>query len=180
MADAATLRRVRPLAAHQQVSIVLLPPSTRLSVRGGPEAARRLGTAFGVELSTDVLRARQAGERVTLWLGPDEWLLIAGEDAGLAGDLDHALAGEPGSVVDVSHRNAGLDVSGEAVARVLNTGCPLDLGLAAFPVGMCTRTVLAKADVVLWRQAEDRFHLECWRSFVPYVIDFLTEGAAGA
>ena len=40
---------------------------------------------------------------------------------------------------------------------------------------MCTRTVLAKADVVLWRRAEHRFHLECWRSFAPYCFDFLTQ-----
>jgi sarcosine oxidase subunit gamma len=49
----------------------------------------------------------------------------------------------------------------------------LDLG--EFPVGMCTRTVLAKADIVLWRTREDAFHLEVWRSFSGYVIGLLSE-----
>jgi sarcosine oxidase subunit gamma len=150
---------------------------TRLSARGGPAAAARFGRAFGVDLSIDPLRANQAGERVALWLAPDEWLLLAPEDGGLARTLEAALAGEPGCIVDVSHRQIGVDLTGPGVADVLNAGCPLDLGLAAFPVGMCTRTVLAKAEVVLWRRAEDRFHLECWRSFAPYVSDFLRQAA---
>ena len=79
MADAATLRRTRPLAAHQRVAIAPLPPALRLSVRGGAEAARRIGAAFGVALSTEPLRAVQAGEQASLWLGPDEWLLLAPE-----------------------------------------------------------------------------------------------------
>ena len=48
---------------------------------------------------------------------------------------------------------------------ILNGACPLDLDMSAFPIGMCTRTVLAKADIVLWRIAEDAFHVEVWRSF---------------
>jgi sarcosine oxidase, subunit gamma len=49
----------------------------------------------------------------------------------------------------------------------------LDLG--EFPVGMCTRTVLAKADIVLWRIRDDAFHLEVWRSFAGYVTGLLSE-----
>ena len=43
------------------------------------------------------------------------------------------------------------------------------LGLAEFPVGMCTRTAFAKADIVLWRTGQSTFHLEVWRSFAAYV-----------
>jgi len=40
---------------------------------------------------------------------------------------------------------------------------------------MCTRTVLAKADIVLWRTRDDAFHLEVWRSFSGYVTGLLGE-----
>jgi sarcosine oxidase, subunit gamma len=53
----------------------------------------------------------------------------------------------------------------------------LDLDLSAFPVGMCTRTVLAKAEIVLWRTSQDVFHVEVWRSFADYVSRFLAEVA---
>ena len=68
-----------------------------------------------------------------------------------------------------------LEVSGTHAATMLNAGCPLDLDLAEFPVGMCTRTVFAKADVVLWRTRSDAFHLEVWRSFAGYVSGLLAE-----
>ena len=44
---------------------------------------------------------------------------------------------------------------------------------AHFPVGMATRTLFEKAEIVLWRIAPDSFHLEVWRSFAPYVWDLL-------
>ena len=60
---------------------------------------------------------------------------------------------------------------------LLNAGCPLDLDSTAFPIGMCTRTVLAKAEIVLWRTGQDVFHVEVWRSFADYVSSFLAEVA---
>ena len=56
-------------------------------------------------------------------------------------------------------------------------GCPLDLDLSAFPVGMCTRTVYMKSEIYLWRVAADVFLIETWRSFTPYVVDMLVEAA---
>ncbi len=175
---APALRRTSPLGERKSVSFALLPPITRLAARGGDQAARRFGEAFGVELSLHALRAKTEGARAALWLGPDEWLLLAPEDDGLAKTIEAGLHGEPGCIVDVSHRQIGLEVTGAGAAVALNAGCPLDLDLAAFPVGMCTRTVLGKADIVLWRRGEDQFRLECWRSFAPYVFDFLKQAAA--
>ena len=42
---------------------------------------------------------------------------------------------------------------------------------------MCTRTLFAKADIVLWRTAADAFHVEMWRSFGDYVRALLAEVA---
>ena len=65
--------------------------------------------------------------------------------------------------------------SGPHAATILSGGCPLDLDLAEFPIGMCTRSVFAKADIVLWRTRADAFHLEVWRSFSGYVTGLLSE-----
>ena len=126
-------------------------------------------------------RARAPG-RAALWLGPDEWLMIAdgADPAPLGETLESVLDGTAHSLVDVSHRQIGLIASGPAAARVLNAGCPLDLDLAAFPLGMATRTLYDKAEIVLWRRAETRFHVEVWRSFAPHVAASLGEAAKGA
>ena len=56
---------------------------------------------------------------------------------------------------------------------MLNAGVPLDLSLKAFPVGMATRTIFEKAEIVLWRTGEQEFRVEVWRSFAPYVLAML-------
>ncbi len=126
------------------------------------------------------------GSRATLWLGPDEYLLLesapdaaqSDTQAALASALERALAGAPHALVDISHRQFALEISGPHAAAILNGACPLDLDLGEFPVGMCTRTVFAKADIVLWRTREDAFHVEVWRSFAGYVTGVLAEIAA--
>ena len=60
-----------------------------------------------------------------------------------------------------------LAVEGALACDLLATGCPLDL--AAMPVGEGTRTVFDTVPVVLTREAEDRFDLAVWRSFMPHV-----------
>jgi sarcosine oxidase subunit gamma len=156
-----------------------LPAATRLSLRGGPEAYRAASTAFGVELPSAACRAVTVGARAALWLGPDEQLLIAPESEGaaIAAALAAGLAGIPHSLVDVSHRQIALSVRGPHAEWLLAHGCPLDVSLAEFPVGMCTRTVFAKAEILLWRTAADAFRVEVWRSFADYVVALLAETA---
>jgi sarcosine oxidase subunit gamma len=125
-------------------------------------------------------------------LGPDEYLLLdfaggeprtgepsAGASASTLFDaLETAMADVPHALVDISHRQFAFELTGSHAATILCGACPLDLDLAQFPVGMCTRTVLAKADIMLWRTRADAFHLEVWRSFAGYVTGVLTEIAA--
>jgi len=156
----------------------VVPPATRFTLQGGADARAAASAVWGVGFSEEACRAIVTGERATLWLGPDEYLLLdadaANADAGAA-SLEQALTGIPHSLVDVSHRQIALQLRGPYAATILNGACPLDLGLAEFPIGMCTRTVFAKADIVLWRTDSDTFHVEVWRSFAAYVTGLLYE-----
>lgn len=150
---------------------------TRFNFRGGTAAAEAMGAAFGLALPQQACRATIGADRAALWLGPDEWLLLSLPDTGAA-LLDAAGAGlaeQPHSLVAISNRQIALGLSGRHAATVLAGGNPLDFDLRAFPVGMCTRTVVAKAEIVLWRTEPDRFHVEVWRSFAPYLRGFLAE-----
>lgn len=155
----------------------MLTPAARFILQGGTAARRAAGGAFGVELPEEACRANAAGDRAALWLGPDEHLLLApaGDAAAVAARLASALAGIPHSLVDVSQRQVAMRVSGSDASELLNSGCPLDLDVAAFPPGMCTRTLIGKAEAVLWRKAAAEYHLEVWRSFAGYVVDWLRE-----
>ncbi len=173
--------------AEGPVEARVLAPATRFIFRGGAVARRAAGAAFGVALPETPCRASAADQRAALWLGPDEHLLLApaadreadnpaAADPGiLAAELDAALTGIAHSLVDVSQRHVAMRVSGSRAVALLNTGCPLDLSDARFPVGMCTRTLLGKAEVVLWRTDAVEFHLEAMRSFQDYVLEWLRE-----
>jgi sarcosine oxidase subunit gamma len=149
----------------------------RYILRGGPLVMAAAGQALGLAISQTVCKSSVNGSRAALCLGPDEHLLLGPETAGIAASLEPLLRDLPHSLVDVSHRQTAFKISGPHAAVALNAGCPLDLDPCAFPVGMCTRTVLAKAEVVLWRTGEDTFHVEVWRSFAAYVSGLLAEAA---
>jgi sarcosine oxidase, subunit gamma len=178
MPDLSRARCVPPVS--EDLWLRLLPSACRWVLRGDAAVRAAAESALGVPVPAEACRAGVNGERAALWLGPDEWLLLAAaEQAGLGVRLGRALEALPHSLVEVSHRQVALLVHGPQAALVLASGCPLDLDASAFPVGMCTRTVLAKAEVVLWRKAAGEFHLEVWRSFAPYVSQFLAEAARG-
>jgi sarcosine oxidase subunit gamma len=159
------------------VTISNLLPATRLVVRGDGAAIAALEFAFGVDFSRDACRAVTKVQRSVLWLGPDEWLLLApdGETDALFKTLTDALHGNPASVVDVSDRQVAIGVLGQKATETLNAFNALDLHEDAFPVGTCTRTLFGKAEIVLWRTASDAFHIDVWRSFAPYVLGCLDQ-----
>jgi sarcosine oxidase subunit gamma len=183
MAEQAALRR-GPLdaSAHDadaRAALLVAAQSARFVLRCGPDALAAAGKAFGVALP-DTCRAAVSEGRAALWLGPDEWFLLVPPDE--ADAITRKLATEvtaPQALVDVSHRSLGIVVQGPRAAELINCGCPLDLRTHAFPVGMCTRTVFDKAEIVLWRVNEARYHLEIERSLAQYLHAMLIESRAG-
>jgi sarcosine oxidase subunit gamma len=163
--------------AAPEVSIAELPPAARILMRGGDAAVDTIGNALGFALPRQPCRAARSGTRAALWLGPDEWLILAPAGAGdeLLTWLTARLGTTPASLVDVSDRQLALEVTGPKAAELLSAFVMLDLDEGVFPVGMCTRTLLAKAEIVLWRSEPLRFRIEVWRSFAPYVRGCLKE-----
>ena len=171
------VERVHPLRSQgatnvdcAAVRLTALPPAARFSVRAGPVVAAEIGATLGVALGSAACRASVAGEKAALWLGPDEWLVLAPDDT-----APPIAADRPASVVDVSHRSTAIGVSGARAAWTINAFCALDLHAGAFPVGMCARTVFGKAEIVLWRTGADTFRIEVARSYAPYVWACLEE-----
>lgn len=165
--------------ATNGVSLKPAEACERLSLRAGPDACAELGKALGVKLPTKPKTSASAKNTVALWLGPDEWLLFADAGTDLAGSLEK-LDSVLYSAVDVSHRNTAILIEGSKAASILNAGCPQDLSLSTFGVGACSRTVLGKSEIVLYRTASDRFRVECWRSFSDYVWNYLADAATSS
>lgn len=104
-------------------------------------------------------------------LGPDEWLLRCE-----VGTTVPDGSGLPLAVVDISERAVTLVLEGPHAAEVLMAGCPRDLDRLA--VGRAARTVFEGVEVILLRTGPQRFEVEVWRSFAPWLHLALTKAAS--
>jgi sarcosine oxidase, subunit gamma len=151
----------------------------RFSLRGELPALAAALAPGGTPLSQAACQALTAEGCVALWLGPDEQLLLVPEDQAshVSSALTGRLGGVPHSLVDISQRQIAFELTGASARTLLAAGCPLDLREEAFPVGMCTRTVFEKSQIVLWRNGPESFHVEVGRSFAPYLTGLLAQAA---
>jgi sarcosine oxidase subunit gamma len=118
-----------------------------------------------------------------LWLGPDEWLVVAkdGAEADLEARLAAAVASHGGTVTDVSETRTTIVLSGPNARDVLAKGCPLDLHPRGFATGACAQSLVARVGVILHRTDSGaagehaRFELHVLRSFADYLWRFLED-----
>ena len=103
-----------------------------------------------------------------IWLGPDEWLVLGGREEDYAGQS---------AAVDVSANRVCLELSGDGAADVLARGCALDLHPSVFPPGRCAQTLVARAQVILYR-TDEGFRLLVRPSFADYLRAWLRDAGA--
>jgi sarcosine oxidase subunit gamma len=161
----------RAVAGPEPVTLAALPFRGKLILRGGEAVLRPARDVLGLELPGP-LRSTANDTTAALWLGPDEWLLLLDP-----GNVDERAAALRTALAEVHHAVVavtGIGIAGEHAADVLNAGCPLDLHEASFPLGAATRTLLAKAPMVLHRPGRQAaFELWVNGSFAPYAWLFL-------
>ena len=115
------------------------------------DALGALGLAFPAPNTQSV-----SGAARIIWTGRDQAFLVGAEaPAGLA---DHA------AVTDQSDGWAVLTLSGPAAAEALMRPFPLDLRLAAFPVGRTVRAPLNHMQAILTRTGAQDFEVMVFRS----------------
>jgi sarcosine oxidase subunit gamma len=157
-----------------QVLAAEVYPLTQIDLRLDPSLAS--GVPFPLPARPNTFLTGPSAE--VLWLGPDEWLLVAqaGNADDLASELDAALAGEHRSVVDVSAGRSVLDLAGAGALELLSKGCGLDLHPRSWHVGECAQTLLARVPMIL-QQRELTTRIFVRPSFGDYVVDWLLDAA---
>ena len=184
------------LRAHSPLEGIELPARVRelpflaqLDLRADPSDAdlmARLTRALGARPPTEPNKAivSDDGTRHVLWLGPDEWLIVAEPDTGLALEsaIRDAIGDGRGAVVDVSANRTTLSVSGPRARELLAFGCSIDLDERRFKPGMCVQTLLARANVIIvpvGPAVEPAFRVLVRPSFAAYLAAWLTDAAVG-
>jgi sarcosine oxidase subunit gamma len=161
-----------------------LPFLTQLNLRANPNdgpLVEALTDALGLPLPLiPNTVAFGQDDRRALWLGPDEWLVVAPD--GQAAALEQSLRSAPGdtfgSIVDVSASRTVLEIRGSEAREVLAHAIPIDLDPRRFAPRTCTQTLLAKIPVIIERWDDGAaFYLFVRSSFARYVGDWLLDAA---
>jgi sarcosine oxidase subunit gamma len=190
----ASTERAAPLAAWGQrlaaasgtpaaFAIREIPFVSQVNIRGtaaDPAFAGALRTLLGCDLPVSPNTWTSGTDCGALWLGPDEWLVVApeGRNESLVSGLRSSLEGVHASVTDVSANRTILEVSGEHARLVLAKGCPLDLHSSALSAPQCAQTLLAKSQMILQcTDSRPTFRIFVRISFAPYVAEWLIDAA---
>ena len=167
----------------------------RLPIRPSCHSRRCRSSRWWVSASTPGPRPRPAWQRCwarrcpprvarstgtdshdALWLGPDEWLVVASTDpVALADQLTAAVGEEPRLVLDLSANRTVLELTGPRARAVLEKGCPVDLHPRSFGPGRAVSTTLARVPLLLCQTGEDTYRLLPRSSFADYVARWLLD-----
>ena len=188
-----TVRRMSPLAhlfaegtpstgAAVGVTLTERPFLVHLDLWGDPSDRAFLDAArgaVGVALPLEPNTVARGPETAALWLGPDEWLILAPPDGGgLESTIERALEGRRHAVVDVSGGQTVIGLSGGRAPDVLAKGCTLDLHPRAFGPGRCAQTLVAKANATIWQTGDGpSYDLIVRRSFAEYLAFWLIDAS---
>lgn len=153
-----------------------LPFVGKFSLRTRTEDLPGLSKTLGIDLSQKIGEMSQAGTRRAICLGPDEWMIhcAEAERAEITAASEALYEAVPHSLVDISFREIGIEISGPEAATLISMSCARDL--SKLTEGRAARTLFDSAQVILLRESEDRFHMYVWRSFYPHVRQLLSVG----
>ena len=116
----------------------------------------------------------------TLWLGPDEWLITAPEDAApdLFNWISRTAAGHRAQVTDLSASRIIVEIAGGNARTLLEKGCGLDLHPRVFMPGCCAQTLFAQLPVIIDQtSAAPSYRLFVRRSAARWLVDWLIDAA---
>lgn len=156
------------------LAIRLLADRARFSLRIDPDQRDAATAVLGLKLPGTIGAAISAREKTAVCLGPDEWYVTApaacktGIEEGFAALYERV----PHSLVDVSHREVSIGIEGPKAALALQSAIAFDAEAMAIGVG-CRTIFDGKAQIILLRDAKDRFQIEVWHSFSEHVWHFL-------
>ena len=179
-----TARFAAASATPAQFAIRELPYLTQVNLRGDVADSAFAGAARGVlgcDLPVTANTWAGVSDFQAIWLGPDEWLLVAadGRNESLLTALHDALGGVHHAATDVSANRTIIEIAGQDARLGLSKGCTLDLHAQSFGPRKSAQTLLAKSQVILQgMDAPAAFRLYVRNSFAHYLATWLAGAAA--
>jgi len=107
-----------------------------------------LSEAFGLPWPSGPNTAAGGDTRV-LWLAPDTWAIVGGEESASRERAGRALGERLHHVSEISEGRSVFSVRGPLARVLLGKGCSLDLHPSEFGEGCCAQSLLAQVPVLI-------------------------------
>lgn len=137
---------------------------------------------LGIDIPMEV--GRRTGDRdrqvSVLCLAPDRWMLICPENitGQLAADIERATGSDSIFATVMTDQYLCLDIAGGNSRALLAKGCGLNLDAEVFTGDHVASTLLAQADIVLWRPEITSFRILFDVSLENYLRDWIRGASA--
>jgi sarcosine oxidase, subunit gamma len=154
--------------------------TTQINLRGNPSEAAFAETAksvLGIDLPSTPNTVSSGEDLSILWLGPDEWLIVAADnkESEIPDQLAAAFLDQHVAINNLSANRCVMELSGPHSLDALMKSCDMDLHPRVFGAGQVVQTVIAKSQAIIENKGEGTYHIYVRCSFSRYVAEWLCD-----
>ena len=165
------------------IKIQELPFINKINLRFDPRNKNYMSLCdkiLGIILPTKPNTYSKNEKVKSLWLGPDEWLIVNESKNDLFSKLTNKLKEEDTSVTDVSENRTVIRLTGEKIFILLSKFLTLDLDNNLFNQSCCAQTLFVKVPSLLIRNNNENeipeIDIFINRSHSNYIYNLLVDG----
>ena len=162
-------------------------PIMKLIVRGKKrEFISAIGKSLNILLPTESNTSTQSDKLTALWLSPDEWMIFSNEpvDENINNYETEDLLNNNisklnlGAVTDVSDQFVMINLKGNKIYELFQTGSPFNFNDFQNKKGAVTQTILTKIDIIVHNQDKNVVNLFVRRSFSRHLFSWMNDAAS--
>ena len=162
-------------------------PIMKLILRGKKrEFLSAVGKSLNLILPAEANTFTKSDKLTALWLSPDEWMIFSN---GVVKENTNSYETETllnknisklnlGAVVDVTDQFVRINLKGDKIYDLFQTGSPFNFNDFKGKIGSVTQTILAKIDVIIHNQNKNEVNLFVRRSFSEHLFAWMNDSAS--
>ena len=164
-----------------------IKPVMKLIIRGKKrQFLSAVGKSLNLLLPNEANTSSRSDQLTALWLGPDEWMIYSNETLN-SDDNDYKTENllnrniskiNLGAVTDVSDQFVLINIKGDKIFDLFETGSPFNFNDFKNKSGAVTQTILAKIDVIIHNQNQNEVNLFVRRSFSQHLFSWMNDSAS--
>ena len=164
-------------------------PVAKINLRGSlenKEFVSKVGKILGMILPKDACGTTNKEKITSLWLGPNEWLIVSNEEVSKETNtyelenilFDNISKTNLGSVTNVTDHFTIFTLSGSNIFKILSKSCPFNFESDNFTGNKVVQTILNHIDVTIHNKNESNVDIYVRRSFANHLWNWLKDSAS--